>query len=89
VVLEPTFTTYPVPFKDVLNIRYDFDYKSDVKIEIFDAKGTLLMTERDTDAYPNKEISIRPRFNRGDGQLFFVKLVTDKGMSIKKVLSEQ
>ena len=89
VVLEPTFTTYPVPFKDVLNIRYDFDYKSDVKIEIFDAKGTLLMTESDTDAYPNKEISIRPRFNRGDGQLFFVKLVTDKGMSIKKVISEQ
>jgi hypothetical protein len=88
-LLEPTFTAYPVPFKDVLNIRYDFDYKSDVNIEIYDSKGALLMTERDTDAYPNKEISIRPRFNRGDGQLFFVKLVTNKGVSIKKVISEK
>ena len=86
---EPIFTAYPVPFRDVLNIKYDFDYKSDVKIEIFDSKGSLLMTENDTDAYFNKEISVRPRFNRGDGQLFFVKLITNQGVSIKKVISEK
>ncbi|MFC7772244.1 hypothetical protein, partial [Flavobacterium sp. GCM10027622] len=89
IVDEPVFTAYPIPFKDILNIKYDFDYTSDVKIQIFDTKGSLLMTESDTDAYPNKEISIRPSFNRGDGQLFFVKLITNRGVSIKKVISQK
>jgi hypothetical protein len=32
------FTASPVPFKDQLTIKYDFDYQSDVKIEVFNAR---------------------------------------------------
>ncbi len=86
---EPIFTVYPVPFKDVFTVKYDFDYSSEVKIQIFDTKGTLLQYENDTNSYLNKEVSIRPKFNRGEGQMFFVKVITDKGVSIKKVISEK
>ncbi|WP_164974500.1 T9SS type A sorting domain-containing protein, partial [Flavobacterium amnicola] len=86
---EPIFTVYPVPFKDVFTLKYDFDYPSDVKIQIFDTKGTLLQSENDTNPYLNKELSIRPKFNRGEGQMFFVKVITEKGVSIKKVISEK
>ncbi|WP_169051639.1 hypothetical protein, partial [Flavobacterium sp. H122] len=83
----PIFEPYPVPFEDVINIRYKFDYKSDVSIQLFDAKGSLLMLDRDSNPFYNKEVSIRPAFNRGRGQLFFIKVMTNRGMSIKKVLS--
>jgi len=86
---EPVFSIYPVPFKDVFTIKYEFDYPSEVKIQIFDTKGSLLQYENDTNPYLNKEVSIRPKFNRGEGQMFFVKVITDKGVSIKKVISEK
>ena len=47
------------------------------------------MNERDTDVYFNKEVSIRPTFNRGEGQMFFVKVISNRGMSVKKMISEK
>jgi hypothetical protein len=86
---DPIFSVYPVPFKETFTLKYEFDYKSEVKIQIFDTKGSLLQFENDTNPYLNKEISIRPRFNRGEGQMFFIKVITDRGVSIKKVLSSK
>ncbi len=86
---EPIFTAYPIPFNDVIKIRYDFDYQSDVQIQILDTKGTLLMTQDDADAYQNKEVIITPSFKKGKNQLFFVKVITNKGVSIRKVLSNE
>ena len=86
---EPVFEPFPVPFNDVITLRYKFNYKSDVNIQMFDTKGALLMTERDNSPFFNKEITIRPRFNRGEGQMFFIKVITNRGVSIKKVISEK
>ncbi|MES2813047.1 MAG: HYR domain-containing protein, partial [Bacteroidota bacterium] len=86
---EPVFESFPVPFNDVITLRYKFNYKSDVSIQLFDTKGALLMTERDNNPFLNKEITIRPRFNRGEGQMFFIKVITNRGVSIKKVISEK
>jgi hypothetical protein len=87
--LEPIFTAYPVPFKDQLTIKYQFDYISKAKIDIYNSTGTLLMSQDDNDAYFNKEVTITPRFNIGESQLFFVKVTTDKGQSVLKVISEK
>ncbi|SHJ12051.1 T9SS type A sorting domain-containing protein, partial [Flavobacterium terrae] len=88
-LVEPIFTVYPVPFRDVINIKYDFDYSSKARIDIYDSKGMLLMSQDDNNAYLNKEISITPRFNRGEQQLFFIRVTTDRGMSTKKVISDK
>ena len=86
---ESIFTAYPIPFNDVLKIRYNFDYQSDVQIQIFDTKGALLMTQDDTNTYQNKEVTITPKFKKGKNQLYFVKVITNKEMSIKKILSNE
>ncbi|GAA4766623.1 hypothetical protein GCM10023230_15380 [Flavobacterium hankyongi] len=86
---DPIFTVYPVPFRDQLTIRYQFDYISKAKIDIYNSTGTLLMSQDDNDAYFNKEVTITPKFSVGEAQLYFVKVTTDRGQSVLKVISEK
>ena len=86
---EPIFTVYPVPFKDQLTIRYQFEDITKAKIDIYNSTGTLLMSQDDNNAYFNKEVTITPKFNVGEAQLYFVKVTTDKGQSVLKVISEK
>ena len=82
-----TISTYPNPFKDYIGLNYMFDYDSNVDIQIFDVKGSLLYEFKDTNAYYGKEIRIDITFNHGKGELFILKLVTNKETIIKKVIS--
>ncbi|PRZ27941.1 hypothetical protein [Flavobacterium granuli] len=83
------FTASPVPFKDQLTIRYDFDYQSDVKIEVFNTQGTLVYSKKDTNSYLNKNVMLDLNVNIGQEQVFIVKLTTDRGSSSKKVMSSE
>jgi hypothetical protein len=83
------FTAYPVPFKNVLTIRYDFDYTSDVKIEVFNSQGLLILSKVDTNGYLNKEITLNLNSNKGQEQVYVVKVTTNRGSSIKKVMSSK
>ncbi|UFH35388.1 T9SS type A sorting domain-containing protein [Flavobacterium acetivorans] len=83
------FTASPVPFKDQLTIRYDFDYQSDVKIEVFNTQGNLVYSKNDTNSYLNKNVMLDLNVNRGQEQVFIVKLTTDRGSSSKKVMSSE
>ena len=85
---EATFSAYPVPFKEYINVRYEFDYQSKARIEVYDAKGLFVMAYNDADAYFNKEVRLDVTFNHGEGQMFFVKVITDKGVSTKKIVSK-
>ncbi|HKO76866.1 MAG TPA: T9SS type A sorting domain-containing protein [Flavobacterium sp.] len=82
------FTAYPVPFKDQLTIRYNFDYTSDVKIEIFNAKGNLVITKYDANGYLNKEISLNLT-NTGQEEVYIIKVTTNRGSSVQKVISSR
>jgi hypothetical protein len=86
-IASADFNIYPVPFNNDITIQYLFKYSSPVEIQIFDAKGALVMTEKDPDAYFNKEIKLRLSFSHGKGEMFFVKLITKTGVSIKKIIS--
>jgi hypothetical protein len=83
------FTASPVPFKDQLTIKYNFDYVSDVKIEVFNAQGRLVLSKIDTNSYLNKEITLNLKVNKGQEQVYIVKLTTDRGSSTKKVMSSR
>jgi hypothetical protein len=89
VINEPIFSVFPVPFKDDLTIKYQFDYKADVKIQILDTKGVILMSVDDSNAYLNKEVVLTPKFKRGEGQIFFLKIITDKGVSVERIISSE
>jgi hypothetical protein len=81
------FTASPVPFEDQLTIKYDFDYQSDVKIEVFNAQGNKVLSKADTNSYLNKEVRLNLNVNRGQEQVYIVKLTTNRGSSTRKVMS--
>lgn len=83
------FSAYPVPFKDVLTVRYDFDYSSDVKIEVFDSQGLLVLSKVDENSCLNKEIKLNLNSNKGQEQVYVVKLTTNRGSIVKKVMSSK
>jgi len=83
------FTASPVPFTDQLTIKYDFDYQSDVKIEVFNAQGSKVLSKADTNSYLNKEVTLDLNVNKGQEQVYVVKLTTDRGSSTKKVMSSR
>ena len=83
------FELYPVPFKDQLTIRYKFDYTSDVQIEVFDSRGTFLLSKIDANGYLNKEYTLNLNNNSGKEQIYIVKITTNRGSSVKKVISSK
>lgn len=86
-VTTATITNYPNPFKDFIGLNYMFDYDTNVEIQIFDVKGALVYEFKDTNAYFGKEMRIDINFNHGRGELFILKLVTNKETIIKKIIS--
>ncbi|MBG6112239.1 hypothetical protein H4V97_002805 [Flavobacterium sp. CG_23.5] len=88
--MEPAgFDAYPVPFKDVLTIQYKFDYVSDVKIEVINATGRTVLTKEDSNSYLNEEVALNLKMNRGQEQVYVVKVTTNRGSSVKKVMSSK
>jgi hypothetical protein len=83
------FDAYPVPFKEVLTIKYNFDYVSDVKIEVFNSTGKSVLSKADTNSYLNKEVALNLKMNRGQEQVYVVKVTTNRGSSVKKVMSSK
>jgi hypothetical protein len=86
---KEVFDAFPVPFKDQLTIRYNFDYASDVKIEVFNSQGISILSKADTNSYLNKEITLDLRLNKGHEQMYIVKLTTNRESSVKKVMSSK
>ena len=84
---KASFVAYPVPFKNYIIIHYNFDYASDVKIELFDLSGTLLSSKTDTNSYLDKEYTFNIDFYIGKFQVYILKVTTSKGSSTKKIIS--
>ncbi|MET0946751.1 MAG: T9SS type A sorting domain-containing protein, partial [Flavobacterium sp.] len=82
------FDAYPMPFKNYITIRYNFDYASDVKIELFNTSGVLLSSKTDTDSYSGKEYNFNIDFYVGKFQVYILKITTSKGSSSKKIISD-
>ncbi len=82
-----SFEAYPIPFRDVLTIRYKFNYTSDVKIEVFNAQGILMLTRTDINGYLDKEISLN--LNALPEQIYIVQVTTNRESSVLKVLSSR
>jgi hypothetical protein len=86
---QADFTAYPVPFKDILNIRCNFDYDTDVKIEVFNSEGILVLSKAESNVRLNQEIMLHLHSSKGQEQVYLVKVTTNRGSSVKKVLSSK
>ncbi|WP_156879230.1 T9SS type A sorting domain-containing protein [Salinimicrobium xinjiangense] len=76
----------PVPFKDYLNIRYEFGYESDATIQIFDLRGNLVKIHKESNVGFGKVTTLSTDFVRGE-QMYIVKVTTSKGTYTKNVVS--
>lgn len=76
----------PVPFKDQLNIRYEFDYESEATIQIFDMRGNLVKSHKESNAGFGKVTTLTADFVRGE-QMYIVKVTTNKGTYTKNIVS--
>jgi len=86
--LTKQFSAYPVPFKETLNIKYNFDYKSDVTIQIFDMRGQLMKTAKETNASKDKVTTLSVDFARGS-QDYIVQVKTDRESFFKQIISDK
>ena len=82
------FNAYPVPFNNVLNIEYKYEYDTDVKIQIFDTKGRLLIDEIDTNYRKGEVKTIAINMSEVADQILIVRLITDKDVLSKFVVSK-
>ena len=82
-----TFKAYPVPFNKELTVQYEFDYDTDVTIEVFNTRG-LKITELKNSNYSKGTLdSTKLNLSSQNDQLFFIKLTTAKRQFTKKVVS--
>lgn len=81
------FQVYPLPFGNTLNIAYDFDYTSDVRIEFYNLAGQLLRVSGDTNVSSGSVTSLDLDFAVSPTQVYVIRVITDRETFFKKVLS--
>lgn len=85
---EPAgFDAFPVPFKDGLTIKYQFDYTSNVTIEVFDYMGMLILSKTDHQGTRGREFVLSFPVERE--RLYFIRLTTSRGSTTKTVISSK
>ena len=84
-----SFSAYPVPFRESLNIQYDFDYSSPATIQMFDTQGRLLRTYKEANAFKGKVTTINIDFRTRASQVYIVKVTTDREVFTKKIISDK
>jgi len=75
--VDSSINLYPNPVKNILTIRAKNSIKS---VSIFDVKGRLLQTQIDSNTEIELDMSAR-----SEG-LYFVKIITDKGIKVEKII---
>ncbi|WP_298239467.1 T9SS type A sorting domain-containing protein, partial [uncultured Algibacter sp.] len=81
------FTAYPVPFDSEVTLKYSFEYETDVKVEVFDMKGTLIRQDENTSYAKGTVGKTKLNLSGTDDQLLLVRMSTSKGVVTKKIVS--
>ncbi|MCG9970081.1 T9SS type A sorting domain-containing protein, partial [Christiangramia crocea] len=85
---DPLFYVAPNPFTNSeLNFYYMFDYTSNVTIQIYDLNGRLLRTYTDTLVNSTSTSTFNVDFKTRSGQVYIVRLATDREIFTSKILS--
>ncbi|MFK2821343.1 HYR domain-containing protein, partial [Flavobacteriaceae sp. LMIT009] len=80
------FRAYPVPFNKDVNLNYNFKFDTDVTIEIYDTKGLMVQRQVNKGYKAGSDVTLPMTINGAD-QLYYVKLITNRGTVTKKIVS--
>jgi len=81
------FQAYPVPFNKDVTVKYMFEFDTNVTVEVYDTRGLLVMSK--TAAYSAGTDATMPLSINGSDQMYYVKLITNKGTVTKKILASK
>ncbi len=85
--VELDFMAYPVPFDTVVNVKFNFEFDTDVTIEVHDTKGLLIMSETLKGVRKGSDTKRKLDLSKGADQLFYITVTTNQGSVTKKVVS--
>ncbi|GAA4316656.1 hypothetical protein GCM10023164_13420 [Christiangramia aestuarii] len=86
-ISKPGFDVAPVPFKDQVKVKYDFDYTSDVQIQFYNLNGSLLRTYTDKAVSSGDQTQINIDFALRSNQVYIIRVQTDRESFSKNILS--
>jgi hypothetical protein len=81
--------TFPVPFKETVNVEYDFEYTSDVQIDIFNMRGNHLRTYNDKNVTKGSVTNLQVDFALKANQMYILKVTTDRETFVKQIISSK
>jgi hypothetical protein len=81
------FQAYPVPFNQDVTVKYNFKFDTEVTVEVYDTKGLLVLSKKA--AYKAGGDATMPLRINGSDQMYYVKLITNKGTVTKKILASK
>ncbi|WNH10506.1 T9SS type A sorting domain-containing protein [Thalassobellus suaedae] len=81
------FTAYPVPYTNVLNIRYNYSFDTNIAIDIYDIRGARVMSKDITNYKKGSQGNVQFDMTRNTNRVLFVRLTTNRGDLVKKIIS--
>ncbi|MEZ4797819.1 MAG: T9SS type A sorting domain-containing protein [Flavobacteriaceae bacterium] len=86
-MVELDFTAFPVPFDREVSVKFNFEFDTDVTIEVHDTKGLLIMSETLKGVRKGSDTMRKLDLSKGADQLFYITVTTNQGSVTKKVVS--
>ena len=77
---------YPNPTKGMLNIKFTETIDSDMSVEVFDLVGTVMYSKKYSD-FRDSNLSID--FSKFPSQVYYLKVTSNKGTVVKKVILDK
>lgn len=75
-----SFTVYPVPAENILNVKWNENYNSDLRL--FDSTGKLIYFEKEKELNNPYQIDIS-KFSSG---IYYLRINNEKGVATKKII---
>ncbi|MEM5566334.1 T9SS type A sorting domain-containing protein, partial [Psychroserpens sp. AS72] len=85
-VKDVDFKAYPIPYSKEINIAYEFDFDTDVNIQVMDIRGMLLEEVNNKNYIKNSESVSQIDLSKANDQILFIKVSTNKGSVVKKIV---
>ena len=83
------FTLYPNPVKNILNVKFDTKVESDVTIEVYSLVGTKMFANTFSNKGKRGMNDMKIDFSRFPSHVYYIKVITDNGTIIKKVVLDK
>ena len=85
--VELDFMAYPVPFDRDINVKFNFEFDTDVVIDIHDTRGLLVKSVTLNNVRANSDVKKSFDLSRAGDQLFYITVTTNRGSVTKKAVS--